>query len=147
MLVIVIGCGRVGSTLVRQLLNAGQEVVVVDDDPLRLESIQDLDCIQVVGLPIDLDVLRKAGIEAADALCACSSSENVNIMVAEIAVQIFGVEQVYLRSFNPANTDSLRRMGLGVISGTELIVNGFCEALALPKMSNNPNPAPKEDDL
>ena len=129
MQIIVLGCGRVGSNLATRLMQLNHEVIVVEQDPLLLNNIADLDCVKIRGLVIDKAVLEKAGIETADAVCCVTSNENINIMAAEICQKIYHLDRVLVRTFLTGNTDSFKSMGLQTISGTEIIVNHFLHVL------------------
>lgn len=133
MQVIVIGCGRVGATLVHELVELEHDVVVIDEDTRLLEAVADLDCLAIAGVPIDKDVLRRGGIETADAVCCCTASENMNVMAAEIARSLFRVPRVLVRSYTPWNAATLRELGFDTVSGTEIVVERMLQELhALP---------------
>ena len=103
MQIIVIGCGKVGSKLAQVLSEEGHGVVVVDNENKAFKSLDSsFNGITVTGVPIDQDVLRQAGIETADAIAAVTPDDNVNIMVCQIAKEIFKVPCVLARIYNPA---------------------------------------------
>ena len=129
MQVIIIGAGRVGSTLAQALVEREHDVVVIDRSEERLQRIAGLDCLIVRGVPIDHDVLRQAGIETADAVCCCTDNENMNIMAAEIAQSLFAVPRVLARTYNPDNSTVLRELGLDTVPGTEIIVEHMLERI------------------
>ena len=80
--IIVVGCGRVGSQLASYLDEVGHDVVVVDRDAENFEALSNrFHGFTVEGVPIDQDVLRRAGIENCDAVAAVSHNDNMNIMV------------------------------------------------------------------
>lgn len=135
MQIIILGCGRVGSNLATRLIQLDHEVVVVEQDPLLLNNIADLDCVKIVGVFIDRTVLEKAGIETADAVCCVTSNENINIMAAEICQKIYHLDRVLVRTFLTGNTASFERMGLQTVSGTEIIVNHFIHELRASRTS------------
>ncbi len=121
--IIVIGCGKVGSMLASSLCRDGHDVVVVDkyEDNFSLLD-NDFDGFTVVGVPIDHDVLRKAGIEGCDAICAVMQEDNINIMVCQIAKKIFNVPVVLARTFDPRKQDVFRHFGLHTVCPTKLTV-------------------------
>lgn len=133
MQIIILGCGRVGSSLAARLMQLNHEVVVVEQDPVLLSNIDDLDCVKIVGHVIDRSVLEKAGIETADAVCVVTNNENMNIMAAEICQRIYHMDRVFARTFQPSNSDVFDEMGLDTVSGTELIVNQFIHELRASK--------------
>jgi trk system potassium uptake protein TrkA len=129
MQVIVIGCGKVGSSLARQLVDSGNEVVIIESDRKLLANADDIDCIKINGVPIDKDVLKSAGIETADAVCAVTQDDNMNIMTAQVAKEIFKVRQVIARIFNPASTELFEEFGLSTICSTSLTVDSILRSL------------------
>ena len=123
MYIIIAGCGKIGSNLVKTLSNEGHDVVVIDpneDNFAQLES--GTNCLTITGMPIDEDVLKSAGIEHADALCAVTSDDNVNVMVAQIASQLYHVPHVVTRVYDPDKDEVLRQMGLITVCPTMLTV-------------------------
>ena len=129
MQVIIIGCGKVGSSLARELMAYGHEVVIIENDKSLLKNIEDLDCIKINGVPIDRDVLKSAGIESIDALCAVTPDDNMNLMAAQVAKEIFGVEKVIARIFNPVNKELFEEFGIDTVCSTTLTVNAIYRSL------------------
>jgi trk system potassium uptake protein TrkA len=119
MKVIIIGCGRVGEQLARLLADEGHEICVIDYDPNALARLgPDFKGRKITGVGFDRDVLVQAGIEQADAFAAASSSDNVNIVAARIAHNIFHVPRVVARLFDPQRAEVYRRLGMLTISST-----------------------------
>lgn len=127
--VIVIGSGKVGSSLARELVSSGNDVVIIESDKLLLKNSEDIDCIKINGVPIDKDVLKSAGIEQADAVCAVTQYDNMNIMTSQVAKEIFHVKKVITRIFNPQGKTLFEEFGLDTICSTTLTVNSFIRAL------------------
>jgi trk system potassium uptake protein TrkA len=119
MRVIIIGCGRVGEQLARLLVDEGHQVSVIDYDARALERLgPNFKGQRITGVGFDREVLVKAGIEHADAFAAASSSDNVNIVAARIAHNIFHVPRVVARLFDPQRAEIYRRLGMLTISST-----------------------------
>ena len=119
MKVIIIGCGRVGEQLARLLVDEGHQVSVIDFDARALERLgPNFKGQRIAGVGFDRDVLITAGIEQADAFAAASSSDNVNIVAARIAHNIFHVPRVVARLFDPQRAEIYRRLGMLTISST-----------------------------
>ena len=119
MKVIIIGCGRVGEQLARLLVDEGHQVSVIDYDSRALDRLgPNFKGQKIVGVGFDRDILVKAGIEQADAFAAASSSDNVNIVAARIAHNIFLVPRVVARLFDPKRAEIYRRLGMLTISST-----------------------------
>lgn len=119
MKVVILGCGRVGATLATQLDNAGHEVSVIDSNP---EAFQRLDPRfggeQITGNGMDADVLKRAGIETADAFTAVTNGDNRNIMASQIAKEIFHVKKVVCRIYDPLRQSTYNDLGLESICPT-----------------------------
>jgi len=128
--IIIIGCGKVGSTLAGELLDQGHDVVIIESDLQAIQNADDLDCIKITGVPIDRDVLRQAGIETADVLCAVTQVDNINIMVAQIAREIFKVPKIVARIFNPANRAIFEQFNINTVCQTELTVNALMRKIS-----------------
>lgn len=119
MKVIIIGCGRVGEQLARLLVDENHQVAIIDYDPEALERLgSNFKGQRITGVGFDRDILLKAGIEQADAFAATSSSDNVNIIAARIAHNIFHVPRVVARLFDPRRAEIYRRLGMLTISST-----------------------------
>ncbi len=139
MLIIVGGCGAVGSAIAERLSADSDDVVVIDSDPRsfdRLGSTFNGDT--VVGSVIDRDVLEQAGITDADGFIAVTRSDNTNVMAVEIATHLYGIRRSVARLFNPNNAEVYRRLGVSYVSSTaavaKLFLNEFRGALPLHVM-------------
>jgi trk system potassium uptake protein TrkA len=84
---------------------------------------------KLVGNGIDQDVLRRAGIDRADAFVACTQGDNRNVMAAQIAQQIFRVPRVVLRIYDPIREEMYHELGLHTTSPTKLGANALLAAL------------------
>lgn len=119
--IIVIGCGKVGSKFAQVLSDEGHDVVIVDNDPKAFKEIDTgFNGITITGVPIDQDVLKKAGIETADALAAVTPDDNINIMACQVAKEIFKVPKVLARIYNPAREQVFHQFGLETICPTNI---------------------------
>jgi trk system potassium uptake protein len=123
MYVIIAGCRKVGSSLALDLAQENHDVVVIDADPARLNALgAGFNGVTIVGLPIDEDVLRSAGVEQADALAAVTDDDNMNIMVSQVAKEIFRVPTVITRLYDPQREAIMSSMGLNTVCPTTLAV-------------------------
>lgn len=128
--ILIIGCGMVGAELAAELDKDGHDVSVVDKDESHFESLpSDFSGFTTIGVPIDMEVLRRAGIDSCDALCAVTDSDNVNIMVAELASKIFGVEKVFARIREISKGEIFETLSIHTVCPTRLVVNAAKEAL------------------
>lgn len=93
--VIIIGCGRLGSSVANKLSRERKSIVVIDEDSNSFARLsEDFSGFTITGNGADLDVLKNANIERADTLLATTQSEAVNLMVAQIAKRVFNVDKV-----------------------------------------------------
>ena len=128
--ILIVGCGRVGRRLVHVLERLGHDVSVLDEDAANLALLNELEPpfsgMAVAGVPIDGDVLRSAGIEACDAVAAVTKDDNINLMVAQIARELFGVKHVIARVAEPSRKEVYtERFGLRIVCGTNLTAQGL----------------------
>jgi trk system potassium uptake protein TrkA len=115
--VVVVGCGRVGSGLARVLEENGHSVAVVDQAQKAFRRLPDaFGGRTVVGVGFDRDHLRQAGIEEAGALAAVTSGDNSNIMIARTAREVFGIERVVARIYDPRRAAIYERLGIPTIA-------------------------------
>jgi trk system potassium uptake protein len=115
--VVIMGCGRVGSTLARSLEDRDHTVSVIDSDPdsfRRLGPTFNGD--KVTGYGFDQEVLEKAGIRRADAFAAVSSGDNSNIIAARVARETFGIQQVVARIYDPGRAEVYQRLGITTVA-------------------------------
>jgi trk system potassium uptake protein TrkA len=130
MFVIIMGCGRVGARLARMLTQAGHEVTILDVNPGAFSRLgSDFAGTTILGNGIDQAVLRRAGIERADAFVAATQGDNRNIMASQIAKHIFRVRKVVTRIYDPIRADTFAALGLHAISPTVVGANKFYEEL------------------
>jgi len=119
MRVIIVGCGRMGSELAHQLVEDGQEVTIVDADPRVFERLgAGFKGKTVAGSGLDRDVLARAGAEHADALAAVTARDNLNVVIARVARNVFNVPKVVARLYDPRRAEIYQRLGLQTVSST-----------------------------
>jgi len=111
------GCGRVGSSLARQLGRAGHSVAVIDRDPAAFRRLgADFHGQQVTGVGFDRDVLISARISEAHAFAAVSSGDNSNIIAARVAREQFNVETVVARIYDAKRAQVYERLGIPTVA-------------------------------
>jgi len=121
MRMVILGCGRVGSTLATLASEAGHEVTIVDQDRASFRRLgRGFAGEKVVGLGIGEDVLIQAGIEQADVFVAVSSGDNSNIMAAQIARVRFQVPKVIARVYDPIRAEAYADPGIDTYCSTTL---------------------------
>ena len=137
MFVLVVGCGRVGSTVAKSMLSERHEVSVLDEDPeaiALLEKGQDRGWEELggsftVGTALEIDALLEAGIEQADAFVASTDGDNTNLVIAQVAQRRFEVPRVVVRVLDPARAEWYRQQGLSTICPTQTAIELLLEAV------------------
>lgn len=120
--IIVVGCGRVGSRLALMLSNYENNVCVIDRDPRAFASLgRDFNGATFAGVGYDEDVLMKAGIDECDFLAAVTQSDNVNLMVVEIARRLYDVPHAVARLYNTGHERACLQLGIDYVCGTALV--------------------------
>lgn len=130
MKVIIVGCGKLGSGLALNLIKAGHSVTVIDIDPDALKALgKAFPGVMIVGTGFDKDVLEKANIRMADAIVACSKSDETNALIGRMAKNIYKVPRVISRLYDPRKAEIYRTLGLQTISTTTWGVQRTMEML------------------
>lgn len=137
MFVLVIGAGRVGSSVARKALADGHTVSVLDEDPLSHERLdaglatswEEAGGRFTVGQGIEVDALKEAGIEEADVFIASTDGDNTNLAIAQIAQRGFDVEHVMVRVMDPARASWYAEQGLRTICPTQIAIQQFEDEL------------------
>ncbi|WIM95299.1 TrkA family potassium uptake protein [Actinoplanes oblitus] len=115
--VVIMGCGRLGSTLAQNLDARGHQVAVIDQNADAFRRLgSDFGGLTVNGIGFDRDVLRAAGIERADAFAAVSSGDNSNIISARLARETFGVSRVVARIYDAKRAQVYERLGIPTVA-------------------------------
>ncbi|HLZ58386.1 MAG TPA: TrkA family potassium uptake protein [Ktedonosporobacter sp.] len=128
--IVILGCGRVGATLATKMDQAGHNVSVID---LNNDAFQRLDPRfkgeKIVGNGLDEEVLKRAGIEEADAFAAVTNGDNRNIMASQIAKEIFHLDKVICRIYDPLRQSTYDELGLETYCPTVIGANILFDAL------------------
>lgn len=115
--IVIMGCGRVGSTLAHALQRLGHEVAVIDQNPDAFRRLgASFTGATVTGVGFDRDTLREAGIESAEAFAAVSSGDNSNILGARVARETYGVRNVVARIYDPGRAEVYERLGVPTVA-------------------------------
>ncbi len=111
------GCGRVGSTLARNLEDRGHSISVVDSNPDAFRRLgPNFSGTKVTGYGFDQSVLETAGIKEAGAFAAVSSGDNSNIISARVARETFGIDNVVARIYDPGRAEVYQRLGIPTVA-------------------------------
>ena len=115
--VIIAGCGRVGSHLARALDEDGNDVVVIDKNPMAFRRLGEAFSGRTLnGIVFDRPTLEEAGIKKAQAFVAVTSGDNSNIVSARTAKERFGVNRVIARIYDPDRAVIYERLGISTIA-------------------------------
>jgi trk system potassium uptake protein len=137
MFILIIGCGRVGSRIAKRMLQDGHEVSVLDENAESHALLdygvdqpwEDLGGRFTVGTALEVDALREAGIEQADAVVCSTDGDNTNIVVAQIAHKRFQVPKVVARVLDPLRADWYSQQGLETVSPTQIAIEMLSDAV------------------
>jgi trk system potassium uptake protein TrkA len=130
MYIIIVGCGRVGSSLAIALSQKGHDVVVIDKDEEAFKRLgTTFNGISLRGLGYDEELLQKAGIEKCDAFAAVTNSDSANTMSAEIASRLYHVSRVVARLYLPERERTMQFLGIDYVSGTRMTVQAIIDKL------------------
>lgn len=134
MRIIVLGCGRVGSTLAAILTREGHHVSIIDRDQSAFDKATqrlgpNFAQETVRGIGIDEDTLKQAGIEEADAFVSVTSGDNTNIVAAQIAQTRFQVPRVLARVYDPIRAEAYQQAGVDTICTTTINASLFHDLL------------------
>lgn len=120
--VVIVGCGRTGAFLAELLDQGGDTVSIVDVERSAFKRLPaNFKGTPVLGDGTDMDILRQAGVESAKAVLALTQGDNRNLMAAQIAKKVFGVEQVFAKVNDPIRAATYRGQGLYTFSRTTII--------------------------
>ena len=124
MYIIIVGCGRVGSELAKLLTDARHNVVVIDKDASTFGQLgNDFNGVTMTGDGFDVDLLKEAGIEHADAFCSVTDNDNVNVMSGQVAKKIFHIDKVVTRLNDSQYSHIYQELGIETVSSTLLLAS------------------------
>ncbi|MCK8612484.1 MULTISPECIES: potassium channel family protein [Gordonia] len=130
MQVVIMGCGRVGSSLAMAMQKRGHDVAIIDRDPSAFARLSaDFAGRTITGVGFDRDILVKSGIEHADAFAAVSSGDNSNIIAARVARETFDVERVVARIYDAKRAEVYERLGIPTVATVPWTTERFVSAL------------------
>lgn len=132
---IIVGCGRLGANLANTLSNEGEDVLIMDEDRNAFRRLApNFGGLSVAASGTDLEKLREAEIESASAVIAVTNDDNTNILVAQIAREMFGVGRVIARLYDPDCEVVYQELGINTICPSALsakeidkLLDGFCD--------------------
>lgn len=127
---IVVGCGRLGSLLAEGLSQQNHSVVAVDRDPASFDNLSaEFGGFRIAGDASELSVLREAKVDRADCVLAVTNRDAINLMVTQVAREIFQVPTAIARVFDPERESLYREFGITTISPVQLSADQFLTTL------------------
>lgn len=124
--VVVVGCGRLGSTIANKCASEGKNVMVIDHDEVQFDLLSEkFFGYTIIGDATDLSVLEEAYITSAKEVIVATGNDNVNVFVAHIARKIYDVPYIYVRLDNPENEVLIKGMNIKAIYPFELSLDKF----------------------
>ena len=130
MFVLIVGSGRVGSSIAKSMLAEGHEVSVLDENPEAIALLnrghengwEDLGGSFTVGTALEIDALMAAGIDRADAFVASTDGDNTNLVIAQIAKKRFDIDVVVVRVLDPGRAAWYAEQGLQTVCPTQTAI-------------------------
>ena len=120
--VVIMGCGRLGSTLARELDSEGHHVTVIDIDAAAFNWLEDdFRGTTIVGAGEDIAVQQAAGVQRADIFLALANGDNRNAMAVQVAKHIHRAPRVVARIYDPERADVYRQLGINVVNPTTIL--------------------------
>jgi trk system potassium uptake protein len=127
---VVIGCGRVGSNVAVQLAAEGWDVTCLDE---KEEALNRLGSGWrggfVVGHGMDIEVLKAAGVEDAEAVVVATSGDNTNIVIGQVVQKKYGIACVVVRVLDPKRADFYAKRGMRTVCPTQTAVSVMTDAV------------------
>lgn len=121
MYIIIAGCGRIGSSMAKEFLDQGHDLVIIDRDNNKLESLgSGLNATRILGVEYDIDVLKEAGIEQADVFLALTANDSINITASQVARDIFKVKKVIAKVSDLSKEHIYKSLNLEYINPIKL---------------------------
>jgi trk/ktr system potassium uptake protein len=127
---VVIGCGRVGSAVARDLADDGWDVTAIDEQEEALTRLGPRWAGGfVVGHGMDAEILRKAGVPDADAVVVATDGDNSNLVIAQVVEKRWAVPCVVVRVLDPARADFYAARGMRTICPTQTAISALAAAV------------------
>ena len=139
MFVVIVGSGRVGSSIAKKMLAEGHDVSVLDEDPEAIAQLEkgetqtweELGGSFTVGTALEIDALLEAGIDRADAFIASTDGDNTNLVIAQVAQRRFMVPTVVVRVLDPLRARWYEEQGLKTVCPTQIAIDMLHDAVRM----------------
>jgi trk system potassium uptake protein TrkA len=136
MKVVIVGCGRTGSSLAKELAGEGWDVTCVDEDETALGRLGDWRGGFVVGHGMELEVLERAGIAKADAAVIATDGDNTNVVIGQVVQRRYQLACVVVRVLDPLRAAFYEKRGLQTVCPTKTAIATLSEIVR----SSSPTP-------
>lgn len=128
--IIIVGCGRLGAFLANKLSRDGHSVVAIDVNKISFDNLsEEFSGFRIEGDATEFALLQEAKADKADLIVATTHEDNVNIMVAQVAKKIFGVQRVMARVFDPMRVQVYQALDIETVSPTLIAGEMLLESL------------------
>ena len=135
MKIIVVGCGKMGSGLALELVKKGHQVTVIETSVEMFSMLgKNFRGETIVGIGFDKQILEQAGIERADAIVACTKSDETNALIGRISRNIYQVPRVISRLYDPRKAEIYRTLGIQTIATTSWGIKHAIELLSYDQL-------------
>jgi len=128
--VVIIGSGRVGSSIAKLLQSEGWDVTVIDE---KEEALSRLGANWpggfVVGHGMDTEILHRAGVEDADAVVVATNGDNTNIVIGQVVKKRYGIDCVVVRVLDPARAEFYAQRGMQTVCPTQTAISVLADAV------------------
>ncbi|MBM7623385.1 potassium channel family protein [Sporohalobacter salinus] len=126
MYILVIGCGRTGSSIANLLSKEGKNVVVVDRDGEAFDRLSaEFTGFTIVGDATEIEVLKEAKLDKTDVAVITTNDDNVNAMIAQIASKLYNISKVFVRVIDPSKEVIYENTNIIQMNPTNLLVSEF----------------------
>ncbi|PZC48279.1 MAG: trk system potassium uptake protein TrkA [Chloroflexi bacterium] len=131
MYILVVGCGRIGYHLAKDLAAVGHEILVIERNPRRAALVaEEIGSMTLIGDGSEVGVLREAGAERADLMVATTAIDADNLVICQVAKHVFNVQRTVALVNNPSNQTLFKQLGVDVpVSSTEIIMKNIEEEI------------------
>ncbi|MBD3293729.1 MAG: TrkA family potassium uptake protein [Armatimonadia bacterium] len=128
--VVVVGCGRLGSLVADNLSRIGHHVTVIDHREAAFDSLSpEYSGFKVEGDATEFACLREADVGQADVVIVVTESDNINLMVGQMARELFGVTRVIARVMEPTREEIFYELGVTTICPARIVGDEIVEGL------------------
>ncbi|MBU1701282.1 MAG: TrkA family potassium uptake protein [Candidatus Eisenbacteria bacterium] len=147
MFVVVVGAGRFGSLAAQALAEQGVSVTIIDQSLDILETLpESFSGFRLEGDAAELETLKRSRMDEADVVLAVTESDSLNLLVAQLARELFGVTRVVARIFDPVTESVYKHLDVTILCPTTLGLDNLLSGLLNPEKPGGSNPSKEKKD-